>query len=173
MYKFGWLKDYPDFRDFYQNGPVFKEALRKLKNNKDHAVDLRKYCSPVEDQGNLGSCTANAAAGMVEFYEKKAFGNFLDASRLFIYKATRTLMKTKGDTGAYLRTTMKLLPILAYVLKNIGRTILRVSIKSFLLSCMPMGKISKALNITGSIQPTKRSRMYWMTSRRTFPMAFQ
>ena len=55
MYTFGWLKDYPDFRDFSsQNGPVFKEALRKLKNNKDDAVDLRKYCSPVEDQGNLG-----------------------------------------------------------------------------------------------------------------------
>lgn len=110
MYSFGWLKDYPDFRDFTtQDGPVFKDASRRLKKPKADAVDLRKYCSPVEDQGNLGSCTANAASGMVEFYEKKAFGNFLDASRLFIYKATRTLMKTKGDTGAYLRTTMKAL----------------------------------------------------------------
>jgi C1A family cysteine protease len=30
----------------------------------------------------------------------------MDASRLFLYKVTRNLMKMKGDTGAYLRNTM-------------------------------------------------------------------
>lgn len=69
-------------------------------------ADLRKWCSPVENQGNLGSCTANAGVGMVEYYERKAFGKHTDASRLFLYKATRNLMHATGDTGAYLRMTM-------------------------------------------------------------------
>lgn len=44
--------------------------------------------------------------GVIEYYERKAFGRHIDASRLFLYKVTRNLMKQKGDTGAYLRTTM-------------------------------------------------------------------
>ena len=54
----------------------------------------------------LGSCTAHAGVGVIEYYERKAFGRHIDASRLFLYKVTRNLMKMKGDTGAYLRVTM-------------------------------------------------------------------
>ena len=54
----------------------------------------------------LGSCTAHAGAGIIEYYERKSFGKHIDASRLFLYKVTRNLMKMKGDTGAYLRTTI-------------------------------------------------------------------
>ena len=70
------------------------------------SVDLREWCSPIEDQGSIGSCTAQAGAGVIEYYERKSFGRHIDASRLFLYKVTRNLMKTKGDTGAYLRKTM-------------------------------------------------------------------
>jgi len=69
-------------------------------------VDLRQYCSPIENQGNLGSCTANAAMGIVEYYENRAFGKFTDGSRLFVYKTTRELMGWTGDTGANLRNVM-------------------------------------------------------------------
>jgi C1A family cysteine protease len=69
-------------------------------------VDLRPWCSPVEDQGELGSCTAHAAVGIVEYFERKAFGKHLDASRLFLYKVTRNLLHWTQDTGAFLRTTM-------------------------------------------------------------------
>jgi len=48
------------------------------------AVDLRAHCSTVEDQGQLGSCTANALAGNIEFLDKEADGVYTDASRLFI-----------------------------------------------------------------------------------------
>lgn len=54
----------------------------------------------------LGSCTANAGAGVIEYYERRAFGKHIEASRLFLYKVTRNLMKMKGDTGGFLRTTM-------------------------------------------------------------------
>ncbi|HEY9246893.1 MAG TPA: C1 family peptidase, partial [Candidatus Methanoperedens sp.] len=68
--------------------------------------DLRKWCSPVENQGQIGSCTANAGVGVVEYFENRAFGKYLDASRLFLYKTTRNFARLKGDAGAFLRSTM-------------------------------------------------------------------
>jgi C1A family cysteine protease len=108
----GWRPDYPDFRDYTLTTemvkPIYSKAgvLKADESTLPEAVDLRKWCPPVEDQGQLGSCTANAGAGMVEYFERKAFGKHIDASRLFLYKATRALMQETGDTGAYLRTTM-------------------------------------------------------------------
>ena len=61
----------------------------------------------MEDQGELGSCTAHAGVGLLEYYERKAFGKHVDASRLFLYKTTRNLIHMNGDTGAYLRSTME------------------------------------------------------------------
>jgi C1A family cysteine protease len=111
----GWLRDLPDFRDYTVDHEVIKPMLDEIGIKPDQPVngsaDLRKWCSPVEDQKQLGSCTANAGVGMVEFYERKAFNNYIDASRLFLYKTTRNLMKTTGDSGAYLRTTMKALTL--------------------------------------------------------------
>ncbi|MEJ2666697.1 MAG: C1 family peptidase [Deinococcales bacterium] len=49
----------------------------------------------------------NAGVGLLEYFERRALGHYLDASRLFLYKASRNLLGWKGDHGAYLRTTMK------------------------------------------------------------------
>jgi C1A family cysteine protease len=68
--------------------------------------DLRDSFPPVEDQGELGSCTANAAAGLVEYLQLRTHGTYEDLSRLFLYKVTRTYLGLSGDTGAYLRSTM-------------------------------------------------------------------
>jgi C1A family cysteine protease len=43
---------------------------------------------------------------LYEYYERRAFGKHIDASRLFLYKVTRNLLGWEGDDGAYLRTTM-------------------------------------------------------------------
>ncbi|MEW6376845.1 MAG: C1 family peptidase [Thermodesulfobacteriota bacterium] len=106
----GWIPDYPDFRDYTEKTEEVKSVLGSigLVKGKDlpASVDLRGWCSPIEDQGMLGSCTAHAGVGMIEYYERKSFGRHIEASRLFLYKVTRNLMKMKGDTGAYLRTTM-------------------------------------------------------------------
>ena len=69
-------------------------------------VDLRQWCSPIENQGSIGSCTAHAGVGVVEYYERRAFGKHTDASRLFLYKVTRNMLHWTGDTGGFLRTTM-------------------------------------------------------------------
>ena len=108
--RMGWIPDYPDFRDYTEKTGEIKEALGAIVLPKikglPASVDLREWCSPVEDQRNLGSCTAHAGAGIIEYYERKAFGRHIEASRLFLYKVTRNLMKMKGDTGGFLRTTM-------------------------------------------------------------------
>lgn len=123
--RFGWLRDLPDHRDFSLNADTIPQRLKKLGERstvKDMlntlgvhkttpldlqpSKDLSAYCSTIEDQGNLGSCTANAGVGLVEYFERRAHGTHLDASRLFLYKTTRDLLHWTGDTGAYLRTTM-------------------------------------------------------------------
>ena len=109
-YGMGWIPDYPDFRDYTEDTQEVKNILKLKSGVKGkklpESVDLREWCSPIEDQGMLGSCTAHAGVGLIEYYERKAFGRHIEASRLFLYKVTRNLMKMKGDTGAYLRTTM-------------------------------------------------------------------
>ncbi len=119
----GWLRDYPDYRDYTVEQDQVSRRLQGL-GQKDSiramltkiavagpvtaappAVDLRAWCSPIDNQANLGSCTAHAGVGLVEYFERRAFGTHTDASRLFLYKVTRNLMMVTGDTGAYLRTT--------------------------------------------------------------------
>ncbi|MEP7375631.1 MAG: C1 family peptidase [Chitinophagaceae bacterium] len=116
----GWIPDHPDFRDYSFEHQEVKALFAGTKLGKGldksrisalapmapASVDLRPWCPPVEDQGALGSCTANAGVGLLEYFERRAYGNHINASRLFLYKTTRDLMQLSGDTGAYLRTTM-------------------------------------------------------------------
>jgi C1A family cysteine protease len=129
----GWLPDVPKLSDYTEEHPGIAELLGKTllaprvaqapatKAKVSGAgpsgapvaasVDLRQWFTPIEDQGSLGSCTANAAAGLMEYFERRSFGTSLDASRLFIYKTERDLLGWVGDTGAYLRTAMEALTL--------------------------------------------------------------
>ena len=112
----GWLPPLPDMRDYSNEHPVISELSKKLGiKEKDKTkieeklpsnVDLREWCSPVEDQLDLGSCTANAVVAMVEYFQKRAYGSHIEGSRLFVYKTTRKLMLSSGDSGAWLRSAM-------------------------------------------------------------------
>ncbi len=101
---YGWVPDVPDHRDY-----LYKNIRRKLRPPKK--IDLRIFCSPVEDQGQLGSCTANALAGNMEFVDVKTPpSGYVDVSRLFIYYNERVLIHTvKNDSGAMLRDGIKTL----------------------------------------------------------------
>jgi C1A family cysteine protease len=100
---YGWIPDLPDVRDlqFAAAPEVVKELPPK--------VDLRDQCPPVYDQGQLGSCTANAIAAALEFdqmkqHEKEVFV----PSRLFIYYCEREVENSvDSDSGAQLRDGIK------------------------------------------------------------------
>jgi len=121
----GWLPDYPDHRDFDVNTDEVSPKLQLLGQTRSiksmleeidiqdlnkvelpSSQDVTEHCSPIEDQGRLGSCTAQAGVGLIEYFERRAFRRHIDASRLFLYKVTRNLMGWTGDTGAFIRTTM-------------------------------------------------------------------
>jgi len=95
---FHWTKDKKDSRDYiYQ--------LRSTSNISN--VDLRPFCTTIEDQGNLGSCTGQAIAGAIEYLNKKN-GKINDVSRLFIYYWERVMLGTVNyDSGAYIRDGIK------------------------------------------------------------------
>ena len=101
---YGWVPDLPDHRDY------FFSAVPRIPRALPGSVDLRPLCSTVEDQGALGSCTANALAGALEFLEKKDKVPFVDCSRLFIYYNERVIEhSTKYDNGAMIRDGIKTL----------------------------------------------------------------
>jgi C1A family cysteine protease len=97
--KYRWIPDQPDSRDhLYQLNTELPLAP---------VVDLRQYCSAIEDQGNTGSCTGNAIAGQIELIDRKG-GRALDVSRLFIYYEERVLEgSVRYDAGAYIRDGIK------------------------------------------------------------------
>jgi C1A family cysteine protease len=129
----GWLPDVPKPNDYSPSHAAVAPLLAKTKaaahvtalksvGEREVAstplpasVDLRPWFSPIEDQGSLGSCTANAAAGLLEYFERRGSGTYVDASRLFLYKAERDLLGWTGDTGAYLRTAMEALVLFGAV----------------------------------------------------------
>jgi C1A family cysteine protease len=100
---YGWKPDLPDHRDFLFATPPAVAAALPTK------VDLRPQCPPIYDQGQLGSCTANAIAGAIEFDQKKQGLKEFTPSRLFIYYNERVLEGTSPsvDSGAQIRDGIK------------------------------------------------------------------
>ncbi|WP_315073789.1 C1 family peptidase [uncultured Clostridium sp.] len=111
MRKYDLVKDKVDSRDLMYG----KRHAVEIETFPEK-IDLRKKCSPVVDQGQLGSCTANAiVSGLREFMLLNDKNNkFERLSRLFLYWWERELEGTVyRDSGASLRDGMK-------VLKNEG-----------------------------------------------------
>ncbi len=100
--RYGWIPDLPDARDRLYRAP---RAVGPLPRT----VDLRSGCPAVYDQGQLGSCTANAIGAAVEFSQRKQkFLQPFAPSRLFIYYNERALEGTLStDSGAMLRDGVK------------------------------------------------------------------
>jgi C1A family cysteine protease len=100
---YGWTPDMPDGRDLRYAAPV--EALEALPDQ----VDLRGQCPEVYDQGQLGSCTANAIGAGLEFDQiKQKQASPFTPSRLFIYFNERQIEGTvDSDSGAQIRDGVK------------------------------------------------------------------
>jgi C1A family cysteine protease len=100
--RYGWIPDVPDQRDHLYAAPP--RYLTELPAK----ADLTQRCPPVYDQGNLGSCTANAIGGAIEFDRiKQSLSDFVP-SRLFIYYNERVIEHTvREDAGAMIRDGIK------------------------------------------------------------------
>jgi len=97
--RYGWKKDKPCDHDQFHDFPC------KWTHSTVKKVDLREKCPIVYDQGQLGSCTANAIAGAYHFDEMKEneTSPFVP-SRLFIYYNERDMEgHVDEDSGAEIR----------------------------------------------------------------------
>jgi C1A family cysteine protease len=113
----GWQPDVPDRRDLTmksacEHAQASKNIPKSLTTGAPAQLASEWYenigiCSPVEDQGSLGSCTAHAVSSMLEYVQRRGRRTHVELSRLFLYKVTRKLLGWTGDTGAYLRSTMQ------------------------------------------------------------------
>lgn len=104
-HRYGWQPDLPDQRDhLFAVRPAVATKLPV-------SVDLRPKCPPVVDQGQLGSCTANALANAHLFSQmRQPGGQDRLPSRLFIYWNERNLEgSVDSDSGAQIRDGIKVL----------------------------------------------------------------
>jgi C1A family cysteine protease len=103
IHHYGWIPDIPDQRDFLYAVP------REVASSLPPSMDLRTTCPAVYDQGQLGSCTANAIAAAIEFdrLKEQLTPDFIP-SRLFIYYNERAMEGTiTSDSGAQIRDGIK------------------------------------------------------------------
>jgi hypothetical protein len=105
VHRYGWVPDLPDARDhLYAAPPAYI-------GNLPSSVNLRSGCpTEIYDQGQLGSCTANAIVAAIQFDQiKQSKPNFI-SSRLFIYYNERVMMGdncVNQDSGAQIRDGVK------------------------------------------------------------------
>lgn len=120
----GYHSDLADYRDYgWGLLDEFIKSMPKAKSSrvKNVAQRARKVKSaqfnlgddpahplpPIENQGRTNSCTAQAAAGMLEYLYRWGTGDYNDFSRMFIYFNSRKLLGWSGDIGSYIRTTFQ------------------------------------------------------------------
>jgi len=98
---YGWRPDLPDKRDLFHEFSNYEDSVED--------IDLRKGMPPIYDQGQLGSCTANAVAAAYEFDEElQEEEETFTPSRLFIYYNERKMEGTVSyDSGATIRDSIK------------------------------------------------------------------
>jgi C1A family cysteine protease len=101
LHKLGCKKDRPDPRDHLFSVAVHKHVYPP--------IDLRSHFPlPAFDQGDLGSCTANACAKLLTFDQKKDGLKIEMPSRLFMYFNERLIEgDVDEDGGATIRDTIK------------------------------------------------------------------
>jgi C1A family cysteine protease len=101
--RYGWVPDLPDARDQLFAAPP--QTLVGLPGS----VDLRDRCpKEVYDQGQLGSCTANAIGAAFEYCLLAQHASDFMPSRLFVYYNERAIEGTvASDSGAQIRDGIK------------------------------------------------------------------
>ena len=109
--KYGWKRDLPDKRDH----KFTLELISSVDNLQTTSCDLRPFCPSVYNQGELGSCTANAIGCAIQYDEIKQKMESNVPSRLFIYYNERDIEgNIHSDTGASIRDGIKSINKIGY-----------------------------------------------------------
>ena len=99
---FGCKPDPIDHRDWMKMYAMVPSSLQYP------SVDLRKYVTGIYNQGQLNSCTANAACGAYRMDVNKESLPVFNPSRLFLYYNTREMEDCVSENkGVYIRDTIK------------------------------------------------------------------
>jgi C1A family cysteine protease len=103
-----------DYSKYRTDGCLLEEtpsAAPMLKvgnvNEMPERIDLRGLCSPVENQGHVGSCAANAVVGALEYHQRLSGQSQTDLSRLYVYYNSRKIGGTTAtDSGTFIHHVM-------------------------------------------------------------------
>lgn len=97
---YGYRPDLPDSRD--------KVVRPQVVRHMPKSIDLRPDMPPVYDQGDIGSCTANAIGAAIQYARRRGGQPDFMPSRLFIYYNERAIERTiNEDAGAEIRDGIK------------------------------------------------------------------
>lgn len=76
-------------------------------------IDLRPYCSPVEDQAQTSSCVAQAVVGALELLQIRNGQPYQDLSREFVYYNARLMHRAQEvDAGTFINLAFETLTTL-------------------------------------------------------------
>lgn len=108
----GWQPDLPDHRDFLVHDVAVQNLFRRLKalpndGSVPSRVDLREYCAPIQDQGELPTSCAHACVAMTQYFERRATGRLIRPSRLFLHANAERLLGQPQDHSVSLRAVLK------------------------------------------------------------------
>ena len=107
----GWRRDAPDHRDYTTRHSRVRRVLERLRlpsQSRPASVDWREYCLPVQDQQDLATSSAHACVGLFQYFERRATGQVITPSRLFLHaNAMRLSGCDDARAGASLRITFK------------------------------------------------------------------
>lgn len=85
----------------------FAGAQKKIVESASSDVDLRIWCSPIEDQKEIGSCAANAIVGALEMLRIKNGRPHVELSRMALYFNSRLMHRAQDkDEGTIIRLAM-------------------------------------------------------------------
>jgi C1A family cysteine protease len=96
------------------NDALLRDSINKLQSvastvqtpvqEVNGVLDLRQFCPPVDDQGQLSDCVADATCSSLEFVKIRNGVSYSKLSRLFLYYNARLqVQETNVDQGTYIR----------------------------------------------------------------------
>ena len=154
---FGYIPDIYDINDYSTESEQVQPVLNKIGLDGTTVLpakeDFSSLLAAVRNQKTLGSCTAFSYATLREYLTKTINnGKEYPISTLMHYKKTRDLMGVTGDTGGYLKTSMKAGAIYGSVSEKEypytdDLTKFDTTIKSVLLDAAELNQATKYLRV--------------------------